>query len=388
MAMSTAIGIPTFTAAACYDPQQMSTAVADLFESLGNPTRAKNDDGALNPMENVWYDTVDDDLVYGGTTITAVGGTSVVATVNGSHSASLDADIATNKVRVISGTEASATPTFVNTFGLAYSHGDRILGWKRVSDGKYETESYGGGAGGTYTGGDGVSITGSNVILVDQNDGLEINSNQLEVALNATGGLEFTGTPGTIRNKSRFQLVKGLTTHVSHPSDGTINIDNVSAVRGQVPDLTSTGGNLTATTTQNIWLDNNELVYAIYNEDSGSGETDSWDVSTAHNLEALLRGIADYDETTNYRQCVSHEDGTSTWTGLGWIAKGQADGPMESGGTHTLNNVVAMQGPNDLSDAIVVNNEIGFETDSGGIVWAMMPWDSSTWYVFQAECPA
>jgi len=253
------------------------------------------------------YET--ENLASGGTPETCV-----IGQVNevGNVAAIIGLNFDVNNVDVVFGSHGS-TATFINTFGITYSNNDFVIGWKRADDSKFETAS-GGSAGTTYTGSDGIDVSGL-VIKVDQGDGLAIDTNLLVVKLATLGGLEFDGsTPGQMQSKNRFSILKGRATTGYNPSSGLITITGVSAVRGELPDLSGVSGVLTAFTTEDIWVDNDDEVYVTYDPRAGGGtnETDQWDVSTAYNFDAMLKGREDFDDELDL-QCLSHESGTVKW---------------------------------------------------------------------------
>jgi len=208
--------------------------------------------------------------------------------------------------------EPSEEVTFINTFGIAFSDGDQVIGWKRADDGKYEMAAGTSAQGTTYTGGHGITVAGS-TISVDGSDGLAIDTNQLVVKLATLPGLEFDGSsPGKLRSKTRFTVLKGSATQAYSPSNGTITIDGVSAVEGELPDLTATGGVLTALTAHNIYVDNNDEVFVARFDFGGGTDANSWDVSTAYNFTHLLRGYASYDPDI-WQSFVHDENGALRW---------------------------------------------------------------------------
>ncbi len=148
---------------------------------------------------------------------------------------------------------------------------------------------------------------------IDYGDGTwKDGSDQLAVRLADNSGLEFDGnTPGRLRDKWRYHVVKGKATANYHPGTGdTIIIDNVEAIRGESP-VATLSDTITCNTEQDIWLDDNETVYAVYVENPADTVTTNWTVATGMNLAALLKGFADYDPSET--QDLKNTSGTIAW---------------------------------------------------------------------------
>lgn len=132
-------------------------------------------------------------------------------------------------------------------------------------------------------------------------------SGQTSVVADSTADtLTLVAVPGTVITTdapndtitfSSYKLIKGQATANYHPSSTSIVIDNVEALDGSSPVGNSTD-QVTCYTANNVWLDDGETVYAVFNNDEELDyPVDSWDVSTAHNFRPLLAGLPLYDDT-------------------------------------------------------------------------------------------
>lgn len=156
-----------------------------------------------------------------------------------------------------------------------------------------------------------IIISGGNIVL-ETSDGLWVDGDdELAVRLATNSGLEFDGSaPGRLRDKWRYQLIKGQATANYHPSGGTIEIDNVTAIRGESP-VTSSADLITVACDIPVWLDNNGTVYAKYAENPAISLSQNWSVCDALNLDELLKGIDDYDPAET--QQLTNANGTIKW---------------------------------------------------------------------------
>ncbi len=145
-----------------------------------------------------------------------------------------------------------------------------------------------------FTEGPGIDIdtTTISVDLANTDPCLEFDGDTgLQVKIKEDGGLE--ATSDGIQDKWRYHIVKGRATADYEPGTGTIGIDNVTSINGETP-VADPSDVLTCFTERDIYVEEDDIVYAIFNDEGGS-LAEKWSVCTALNLSALLRGYAGYD---------------------------------------------------------------------------------------------
>ena len=89
--------------------------------------------------------------------------------------------------------------------------------------------------------------------------------------------------------------VKGQAVGAVDRTDTTFTIDQVVAVTGSSPIATG-AGTLTIKNDPPIKCENNDIVFAIFDDSAGADLTDSWSTADVGNRKLLFQGDVDYDE--------------------------------------------------------------------------------------------
>lgn len=150
--------------------------------------------------------------------------------------------------------------------------------------------------------GDGIAFDGPeiNVDLADTAPCLEFDGTgppaDLRVKADPVGGLERHADG--LRDKWRYHLVRGQATSAQTP--GGPSIDNVVSVHGETP-VSGAGDTLIPSSVLNLYVANNDLVYALYNNDADTGTPilEAWSTDTMANLRPILAGLPGYDPAFN-----------------------------------------------------------------------------------------
>lgn len=195
-----------------------------------------------------------------------------------------------------------------------------------------------------------IAVNGSNELEVitvpvdlDQGDGIRIGTPspgiEIAVELAATPGLEFSGgklrakvdpvggierVAAGLKDKWPYRIIKGQATTNYHPGTGTVAIDHVISLVGE--EIASSDSDvIVCRTQQDIYLDNDEEVYAIYCEDPESGLTSNWSICTALNLAALLKGYNGFNADKNVSLGWNKDNDRIQWSATGNIIFAQVN---------------------------------------------------------------
>lgn len=170
------------------------------------------------------------------------------------------------------------------------------------------------GSGTDLTEGDGIIISAGE-ISVDAGDYLEFASGTLQVALADTPGLESDGSdPAKLRSKSRFVLVRGQATTGYHGATSIV-IDNIDNLVGELPNSVATAADILEVTVDDaygVWLDDDDYVYAIAENQDG----DEFRHLGSVGHRQALKGNKNFDDTVP--QFLGHNftgdsNGTVSW---------------------------------------------------------------------------
>lgn len=341
------IGRRNISPSVCTTVQQLAQQVAVFQEVLGvGPAEQAGDD----PVTLVLYDVNTDQLVTPGGTVTVPGSQNTFSTIAVSGQSDVVADAANDTLTLVAGSNITITTS---------AAGDSVT-----------IAASGGGA--SYTGGDGISIDGSNVISVllgSFNNGLAFDS-------------------GELYSTSRFALLKGQVTSSYQPGTGTIELDNLSACIGELPDTYVDASSTISCTTPNaeLYVANNTEVYAIATDQSGA----HWAIVETLNLSPVLRGYADYTTAgTEEKQMLVHDEGTLKWMSMPTLVLGTTTAAvLDTDATFSLATTgrTVLCGKDPGVNAVTVNNTFEWNIASGGTVLVAKSPTSLTWYCLQAQC--
>lgn len=216
--------------------------------------------------------------------------------------------------------------------------------------------------------------------------GLEFSSAKLRAKVDPVGGIERVAAG--LKDKWPYRIVQGQATTNYHPGTGTVSLDHVISVCGE--EITSGDSDvINCKTQENIYLDNNETVYAIYCEDPESGLTSNWSICTALNFTQLLKGYEGFDPAKNEMQL--RWDKTSPGK-LKWVpSSSRIEGTvtanvLESDSTMTLTITKLVDGILPAGSTVTVNNTFGWSLTSGAKVRAERTAATGEWDAYQAAC--
>lgn len=116
------------------------------------------------------------------------------------------------------------------------------------------------------------------------------------------GGLEFTeeggGWDGSLRDRNRFHLVKGLATSTTTP--GNPGLDNVQRVHGEDP-VDGNAASALITSGLPLWCANNDTIYAKFDDqtDRMTPILESFSTDTVENIRPIMAGFSGYSPAEN-----------------------------------------------------------------------------------------